>query len=462
MGAVDTIVAVSTPVGRSPRAVIRLSGPAALSCVRLRFRADGGDAGWEGSFRAARGTLALLGQAVRVPAVLYVMRAPHSYTREDVAEAHLPGSPALLDLVLDDLLAHGPAGLRLAEPGEFTRRAFLNGRIDLSQAEAVLALIRARSGGELVAAASKLRGGVSRRCAQLQERVAGLRAQVEAALDFAPHGIEIISEEDFLGQCRRLRREMQDEAAAGRAELATNGCVHAVICGPPNAGKSSLLNRLAGGEAAIVHHAAGTTRDPVRAEVELDGARFRLTDTAGLTAHADGPDAEAVRLARERVESCQLLILVLDGAAPLPEGALDVAATLPPARTLCVINKSDLPQAWDEAGLADGGLDCDALHTSALTGDGLDRLREALWRTVAEGRLDASAADCLFNARQRSALRRAAREVAAAEGAVRDGVGYEFAAFNLREAGEALGEVTGGVTAQGVLDRIFSQFCIGK
>ena len=460
----DTIVAVSTPAGHAERAVVRLSGPEALACVADRFAPDCGTpaGGWSATFRATRGRLLLRGPGARCPCLLYVMRAPHSYTRDDVVELHLPGSPALLDLVLDDLLAHGPGAVRLAEPGEFTRRAFLNGRIDLAQAEAVLALVRARTEAELVAAASKLRGSVGRQCAALQRQVTDLRVQTEAELDFAEHGIELLPREGFLARCAALRRRIGREAAAGRGEVASDGHVHAVICGAPNVGKSSLLNRLAGQEAAIVHPRAGTTRDAVHAEVRIGAAGFRLTDTAGLMGGAAGPDAEAVRRARAAIRASRLLILVLDGSQAAPPGALEPARLLPRERVLCVISKCDLPQRLDEGALGLPQCAWQVLHTSALSGEGMDALREALWRAVAEGRLDASPADCLCNARQRHALRRAVAELARAERAVRDGLGYEFAAVNLRAAGDALGEVTGEVTSQDVLDGIFRQFCIGK
>lgn len=463
MGAEDTIVAVSTPAGYSMQAVVRLSGPQSLECAAGRFRArDGAERHWSKTFRATGGDLGLLGEGLSVPTVLYVMRAPHSYTREDVVEFHLPGSPALLDMVLDDLLAHGPGSLRLAEPGEFTRRAFLNGRIDLSRAEAVLALIRARSESELLAAASKLRGSVARQCAQVQERVTGLRVRIEAALDFAPHGIELMAEREFLEQCRLIREEMAEEVEKGRGDIASDGTVHVVICGPPNVGKSSLLNRLSGAEKAIVHPRAGTTRDAVSAEIEVGGVFFRVSDTAGLTDDTVGPDAEAVRRAREHISACQLLLLVLDGSVPLSDAVPEEARLLPASRVLCVINKCDLPQVLNEAALNAEDFSWETLHTSALTGEGMDGLREALGRTVTEGRLDASASDCLFNARQRNAIRRSLDEIRQAEGAVEERMGYEFAALNLREAAEALGQVSGQVTSQDVLDRIFSQFCIGK
>ena len=459
----DTIVAVATPAGHAARAVVRLSGPDALACAEARFHPRTQSAAdWRLTYRATPGHLALTGEGVGVPALLYVMRAPHSYTREDVVEAHVPGSPALLDLMLDDLLEHGPGDIRLAEPGEFTRRAFLNGRIDLAQAEAVLAVIRARGESELLAATSRLRGSMGRRCVALQEAVTDLRVRAEAALDFAEHGIELLSEGELVARCEAIGQEMAAEARKGRGELAGDGSIHVVLCGPPNAGKSSLLNRLAGAERAIVHHRAGTTRDAVGAEIEVAGACFRLTDTAGLAARPRGVEAEAVRRAREHAAGCQLLLFVVDGSAEALQGMSSPAELPPRERVLCVVNKCDMPQVLDEAPLGGGEFAYATLHTSALTGEGIDELRDALGRMVAEGRLDASAADCLFNARQRGALRKASAEIGAAAEAVGSGLGYEFAAVNLRVAADALAEVTGAVAAQDVLDRIFSQFCIGK
>ncbi len=454
----DTIVAVSTPAGHAARGVVRLSGALALGALAGRFLPDdGSDGEWRRTFRATAGAFTVGTPPVHVPAVLYVMRAPRSYTREDVAELHVPGSPAVLDMVLDELLERGPEGLRLAEPGEFTRRAFLSGRIDLSQAEAVLGVIRARSEAALLAAAARLGGSVSRFCAELLDEVTELRVQAEAALDFAQHGIELLPDSELVERCRAVRRRAEDHLHGGRGQAASDGCVSVVLCGAPNAGKSSLLNRLSGAERALVHDRPGTTRDAVGAEVAIDGVRFRLTDTAGLAAGMAGADADAVQRARQCVRSAQLVVLVLDGSAPVPEGALEAVRHVHAGRLLRAVNKCDLPAGLDAARLPGT-----VLRTCALTGEGVEELRREMVRAVMEGRLDASASDCLLNARQRAALRSAVREVDRAEDAVEAGLGLEFAAFNLREAADALLEVTGQTADGDVLDRIFSRFCIGK
>jgi len=462
-GLQDTIVAVSSAAGHSVRGVVRLSGPLALEAAAQRFRPRGSpDGRWRRTFRATAGDFVLAEPPVRTPAVLYVMRAPHSYTREDVAEVHVPGSPAVLDMVLDDLLARGPEGLRLAEPGEFTRRAFLNGRIDLSQAEAVLGVIRARSESELLAAAARLEGSVSRFCSALLDAVTELRVHAEAALDFASHGIELIGEGELFERCRAVRRRAAEHLERGRPQLASDGSVSVVLCGAPNAGKSSLLNRLTGHERALVHSRAGTTRDTVNAELNVNGVRFRISDTAGLATGLTGADADAVRKARRRIRAAHLVLLVLDGSTPAPAGALDAVSAVPSERLLWVVNKCDLPPGLEEGPLRARGLGGAVVRTCALTGQGVRQLRMAMWQTVAEGRVDVSASHCQVNARQRTAVRLALREIERAEEAVEAGLGLEFAAFNLREAAEALREVSGQTASGDVLDRIFSRFCIGK
>ncbi len=457
----DTIVAVSTARGRAERAVIRLSGDMAVPAASARFiPADEAPRCWNRTYTVTRGTLRLEHEGVPVPVLLYVMRRPYSYTREDVVEVHVPGSPALLDMLLDELLTE--EDVRMAQPGEFTRRAYLNGRIDLAQAEAVLSVIKARNRSELLAAEARLGGATSRACSEIQERISELRSHMEAALDFAQHGIDLISEEDVLDELDGIDQALSACMEGARGELASDGMTHVAIVGPPNVGKSSLLNRLAEEERAIVNPQPGTTRDAVTAELTAGGVEFAMTDTAGLRESDDELERASGRQARDRLESAQLVLLVVDGSQPLNEEALECARAVPADRTLVAVNKCDLPEEADEERLRELLPDVPVLHTSALTGEGLEGLRQELGRVVLEGGLDASAADCTFNARQRDAARRAREEIQHARTVVEDGMGYEFAALHLREANETLGEVTQQVSSQDVLSRIFSRFCIGK
>jgi len=432
-----------------------------MPAVRARFTPDDETPRrWDRTYTVARGTLYMGQEGVPVPVLLYVMRQPHSYTREDVVEVHVPGSPALLDMLLDELLTEEE--VRMAQPGEFTRRAYLNGRIDLAQAEAVLSVIKARNRSELLAAEARLDGATSRACGEIQERISELRSRMEAALDFAQHGIELVSRGDVLEELDGIDQSLSDCMEGARGELASDGLTHVAIVGPPNVGKSSLLNRLAEEERAIVNPEPGTTRDAVTAELMVGGVEFAMTDTAGLRAPDDELERASGRQARNRLKSAQLVLLVVDGSQPLDDEALECARSVPEDRTLVAVNKCDLPGEADEERLREMLPDASLVHTSALTGEGVEGLRRELGRVVLEGGLDASAADCTFNARQRDAARRAREEIHRARTVVEDRMGYEFAALHLREANETLGEVTHRVSRQDVLSRIFSRFCIGK
>ncbi len=471
----DTIIAVSTPQGFAMRAIIRLSGPDALTVAGTFFQPDH-DSGRQSGFRACPGRLHLPGYGVSTPATLYTMRAPRSYTREDVTELHVPGSAALADMILDEFLEKFPEKLRVAGPGEFTERAFLNGRIDLAQAEAVLAVIRARSRSELLAANAALTGHASRITSSVQKGIAELRALIEAALDFESQGIEILARQDFLKRCGSLRSALSESFGEGGDAKAASDRIEAALCGPPNAGKSSILNRLSGHNNVIVHSTAGTTRDPVKEDVEIGGIPFSLTDTAGLdrldTAFglnsccdplsAEGIDIDSLvaRRAANTVASAGLVMVVFDISAPIPEVWKDIAVHLDRERTLCILNKCDLPRKADPSVLSDSV--SSIIRVSAHSGAGFDTLKNAVVSMVTDGDIDFSASGSLFSARQREAAGRAISSLTDAQRAVEEGLGYEFAAVDLQDASGALERVTRGVDSQDVLDRIFSTFCIGK
>jgi len=456
----DTIVATSSPAGRSPRAIIRLSGPEAVGIASAVFTSDR-PLGLLPSYSSAAGFVVLPRQHIRCPATAYVMPAPRSYTREDVVELHTFGAPPLLGAIADALMAEGA---RPAEPGEFTRRAFLNGRIDLTQAEAVQAVIRARSETELRVAQLQLGGSFTQAIEVLRRDIVHLLAEVEASIDFVDQDIELVEPAAVAARVEQIRSEIGSLAGAEPAVPPKEGVVTAIF-GPPNAGKSSLLNALIGAERAIVTRVPGTTRDTIEHVVEMDGIAFRLVDTAGVRRAAHVVEEQAISRADAAAKSADLALLVVDGARPLGDDTRKLWERLTSRRSaavVTVINKSDLParlSASDEGQLAQR---CPIVRVSALLGDGLDDLRAAMLSAVRSDAIDRSTHPFWPGARHRAALRSASDALGRAGDALAGRLGLEFAAADLHDALTALGDVVGATTAADILDTIFSRFCIGK
>lgn len=444
MHATDTIAAIATAAGAAGIGVVRLSGPQARAIAeslcgkRLRPRHA-----HYATFHDEHGEVIDDGIALW-------FKAPASYTGEDVVELQAHGSPALLRALLDRCCA---LGARIARPGEFSERAFLNGKLDLAQAEAVADLIAAGDARAARAARRSLDGVFSRRVDALADTLLGLRVHVEATIDFADEPL------DTLGGAQ-LRAGLAQAAAdldallveAERGQKLRDG-LHAVIVGPPNAGKSSLLNALAGSERAIVSDIAGTTRDLLRETVRVDGVELTLVDTAGLRAGGDAIEREGMRRAETELGRADLAIVVLD-AREIAAGRAAVADAI-----------ADVPQrlwVWNKVDLLDAppAVADDAVGVSARTGAGLDALHARL-RALAGG--DTEGAEGAFSARARQveALRRARQELAAARHHL-DADRLELAAEALRAGHDALGEITGRVAPDDLLGHIFSRFCIGK
>ncbi|HHT9140394.1 MAG TPA: tRNA modification GTPase [Candidatus Tripitaka californicus] len=480
----DTIVALASPGGNSPRAILKLSGGQALQIVlelfaperpaegqklKIRHLLGGPMADSQFKYSCLKGNI-LVEEDTCAPCLLYVMRAPHSYTREDVVEVHTVGSPPLLEMLLEGLLSRARKSgraLRLAEPGEFTRRAFLNGRIDLSQAEAVLRIIRSRTDAELRLAARYASGGgdeISRTLKETQGRLAELLCLLELSLDFSDQDIEPLPQETLRSRLETFHKELSCYKKAD--ETIKQGGIRTVFYGPPNAGKSSLFNALLGRPRAITSPHPGTTRDTIEAALALGGLSFCLVDTAGLQQTGD-VEALAVVKSQEAVETSDLTLLVLDASLPETE-TLGLLKYLRPERihpTILVINKSDLLRDAPSLEplnlkLLNPGVCLPVVYTSALTGEGLERLGQEMIRQVLDGKVDSTPSP--FNSRQRLILEEALEALGRALGCVRQSAPQELAALELREALDKLGEVCGTITSNDILGRIFSQFCIGK
>jgi len=444
----DTIYALASGRGRAGIAVIRVSGADAHAAqraltardlpVRRAQRVDLRD--------PARDELLDQGLAIYFP-------APASFTGDDVVELHVHGGAAVVAGVLEALGAQ--AGLRMAEPGEFTRRGFLNGKIDLTAAEGVADLVDAETAAQRRQALRQMGGALADFCEACRARLVAALAHWEAAIDFSDEELPADLEQNVVGDAISLAADIQAALADGRRGERLRDGVEVAIVGPPNAGKSSLLNRIAKRDAAIVSETAGTTRDFVEVRAELGGYPVILADTAGLRDAGDAIEQEGVRRALARAAEADLKLVVLDGAVwpeidPATRDLMDGAAML-------ALNKSDIAGSTGDGPVPDMQI----TPVSAKTGAGLDRLLDALEKRVA-AIFEAGGAPVVTRARHREALADAAAALGRFIAAEHRLANPELAAEDLRLAGRALGRVTGRVDVEDLLDVIFSEFCIGK
>jgi tRNA modification GTPase len=443
----DTIFALASAPGKAGVAVIRVSGPGAAAALRdLAGSLPAPRYATHRRFRDRR-----TGEVIDDGVALY-FKAPASYTGEDVAELHLHGGRAVLDAVFASLGAR--KGFRLAEPGEFTRRAFLNGKLDLTEAEAVADLVAAETAAQRRQALRQLDGEFGRRCAVWRERLIRAQARLEAEIDFPeedlPAALWSAVRTEVAALADEIGRELADK---GRGERLRNG-VSVAILGPPNAGKSSLMNALARRDVAITSQIAGTTRDVIEVELDLGGYPVILADPAGLRPPGDAIEEEGIRRARARAEAADLRLVVVDASKPEEftaiRGYLDES-------TILVVNKIDLVAGMDAERRRFPNLGCRTLPLSVRTGAGLAELIRQVTEMVGNF-LTGGHAPLVTRARHRAAL-----EVchAALERFARAAL-PELAAEDLRAAATALGRITGRVDVEDMLDALFREFCIGK
>ena len=453
----ETIAAIAT--GQQPCAIgiLRLSGDGVYAALDAVFRAGNGKPAAQQSPRAMvlGDLLDETGQVIdNVLCVCFP--APHSYTGEDCAELHCHGSPIVLDAGLRALLA---AGCRQAGAGEFTKRAFLNGRMDLIQAESVVDLIDAETAEQAHNAVCLLDGALSRTVARIYDALMDIAARFYAVVDYPDEDIEDVQRGQLLDTLRTAQNDLETLAAGfSRGQLMKLG-VPTVLLGKPNAGKSSLLNALLGYDRAIVTDIAGTTRDTVEEKVSVGGVLLRLIDTAGIRSGGDAVETLGVERSREAAKRASLAVLVLDGSRPLTaedEEAISLAEAVP--HLIVAVNKSDLPRRLDVGALADR-FD-NVLSVSAVTGEGLDTLAEAIAARFPAG--EAVGGALLTNARQADAAHRALSAVAEARSALRIGMTADVVLTDCEAALEALGELNGKRVRDDLVETIFSRFCVGK
>ncbi|MDE0222163.1 MAG: tRNA uridine-5-carboxymethylaminomethyl(34) synthesis GTPase MnmE [Spirochaetaceae bacterium] len=449
----DTVVAVATPPGTGALAIVRLTGPQAIAAVAACFRGAG--LRQAASHTAHHGYI-VAGDEPVDDVVVTVFRAPRSYTGEDCVEITCHGNPLLAARIVDTLMAGDPS-VAAAGPGEFTRRAFLSGKLDLSQAEAVADLIRGSADTALRGARARLDGAVAASVEPIREGLLDALSELEVELDFAEEEGDLVDRKAVRAHLETVA-ELLARAAEDplHAELPYDG-INAAILGPPNVGKSSILNRLAGSERAIVDAAPGTTRDVIREDLSIAGMHVRLVDTAGIRAGTSGVERTGIERTREAAAQADVAILVGDARTGVSsEVRAEVEALIPAARLIPVLNKADLLNGTPPAPPLDG-----ALLVSARTGAGVPELASAV-RERAAGVDYTERGAAVAGARHRRALRDALAEVEAARRLLAARTEAELVAVHLRNATLCLDEIVGVVTTDDILNRIFSRFCIGK
>jgi len=442
----DTIAAISTPIGECGIGIVRLSGREALPIVQRLFsrKLD--------NRRLVYGHIVDPDSAEMVDEVLVAyMKAPHTYTREDIVEIDCHGGAIPLQRILGLALRQGA---RLANPGEFTLRAFLNGRIDLAQAESVLDVIQSKTQASLRLAMQGLDGKLSEPVREVRRSLMDILAYLTARIDFPENEV---AEQDVREPLEKARSALQQLVANADAGMVYRQGVRTAIVGRPNVGKSSLLNRLLRQSRAIVTPIPGTTRDTLEETVNLKGVPFLLIDTAGIMESNNVVEALAVERSRKAITQADFVLLVIDTSEPLTQSDRGLIDLLSEKTVLVAANKCDLPRRADM-----DELPWLQVSTSALTGEGLEGLETAMVNSVLGGKVVTSDALLVTNPRHKEALQRAERHLRLARAALEENLPDDFVTIDLTAALNALGEITGEAVTDELLDIIFSRFCIGK
>jgi tRNA modification GTPase len=453
----DTIAAIATAPGEGGLAVVRISGPDAEKIALRIFIRPNNRNGKLRSHTLYHGRISDPKDAQPIDEVLLtIMRQPHSYTGEDVVEVYCHGGNFLVREILALIFTQGA---RQAEPGEFTKRAFLNGRVDLAQAEAVLDLIRARTATGAQLALNQASGELSKYVGELREELLDIMVQVEAAIDFPEEEIELLQRHRLVAKISALVTKINSISNSYEwGRLFREGAT-VCICGRPNVGKSSLLNALLGTDRVIVTPIPGTTRDVIEESLTLDGLPIVMWDTAGIRDTDDQIEKLGVELSRQHLEKADALVIVIDGSVELTPEDCALLRNIGAKKAVIAVNKSDLPIVVDLHSILENQ-EIKILATSAKSGAGIESLKRTL-RELILGCANESPVT-VTNLRHRSELVRSAEGLTRAMETLNQGLPPEFAAIDMHDAREALEEIIGVVCSEDILERIFSNFCIGK
>ena len=456
----DTISAISTPFGESGIGIVRMSGPLAEPIAKKLFKPKK-DQPCFISHHFHYGEIIDPQNGRPIDEVLIVlMKSPKTYTREDMVEIHCHGGYFILQRVLELILKQGA---RMAEPGEFTKRAFLSGRIDLTQAEAVIDLISAKTMASLEIANQQLRGVLYREMTSLKDDLVGRLSLIEAHIDFPEEEIEPISLEEMKQGLKGMIHQTDGWIASYEEGKIFREGISCAIIGKTNVGKSSLLNVLLKEERAIVTPIPGTTRDVIEEVLNICGIPVRLMDTAGLRKAMDSIEEEGVRRAKERVADSDFVLLMLDGSRALDTDDMEIFEEIKAKKKVVAINKTDLPLEISLEGVKNRFQESPVVPISALRNVGIDDLKEAIYHYLIHRDVRSSPEHLIVaNIRHKTALAQIRDNLINAVKGLEEETSFEFIAFEIRSALEALGELVGETTTEEVLNLIFEQFCIGK
>ena len=454
----DTIAAITTPLGESGIGAIRISGPDAYAVGDKIFKSKSAVPLKERRDRSIQyGTIVDENGTCIDEVLALIMKGPHSYTAEDVLEIQCHGGREALESILQLILR---SGARMANPGEFTERAFVNGRIDLAQAEAVMDVIQAKSRAGLTSAVSQLEGRLSKVINKTRKELTELVTRLEVMIDYPEEDLEDIAVPDVSGALQEMQEKLQhmlEESQNGR--MIRDG-VMAAIAGTPNAGKSSLLNRLLQEERAIVTDVPGTTPDVLEEWITLRGVPVCLVDTAGIRETDDTVEKIGVSRARRYLDRADIILAVIDGSRPLTDEDKDILQSAADKNVIIVLNKTDLPSVMTSQDLSTYGFPICPI--SASTGDGLEELKDRLLQEVLKGGFTDGPSALLTNTRHIELVRQSAEALERARQSLQDGMPLDCAVIDIRQAWDTLGSITGDTVHDDIVEEIFSRFCLGK